>query len=450
MSERQILPVLPLRGTVVFPGHATTLAIGRPASLRALEAATKTDRRIFAVAERESTEEPNAESLYTMGVVARLGQVQMGLSALQVVLNGEHRATAVDYLQGEYIRAVVVPIQQILPIAPNAPSFVALHREARERALELGVQRGVSEEVLNRVVESIADAGAFSDLVANYLEISTPEKQHLLETLGVEVRLRRVLLHVQRELELLKAQQQIKDQVAQELGGRQRELYLREQLKAIRRELGEVNEDRELDDLRAKLAGLDLPTEARAEVDRELSRLGHAHQESMEAQVIRTYLQWISELPWNVRSEDSVDLEHAANVLEEDHYGLHDVKDRVLEFLSVRVLNARHLDGGAEADTPTPVPPVGNGRALLEVPPEEAKARALAKGPILLFIGPPGVGKTSIAQSIARALGRKYVRASLGGVRDEADIRGHRRTYVGSLPGRLIQGIRQALSLIHI
>src|SRR5262249_27494188 len=162
-------------------------------------------------------------------------------------------------------------------IAPNAPNFVALHREARERALELGVQRGVSEEVLNRVVESISDPGAFSDLVANYLEISTPEKQHLLETLVVEVRLRRVLLHVQRELELLKAQQKIKDQVAQELGGRQRELYLREQLKAIRRELGEVNDDRELDELRAKLTSLELPQEARAEVDRELSRLGHAN-----------------------------------------------------------------------------------------------------------------------------------------------------------------------------
>jgi ATP-dependent Lon protease len=188
-------------------------------------------------------------------------------------------------------------------------------------------------------------------------------------------------------------------------------------MKAIQRELGETGDNRDLEQLKQKLDKLELLPEARAEVDRELARLSRTGPESMEAQVIRTYLEWVAELPWNTRSQDDMDLKRAAEVLEQDHFGLRDVKDRVLEFLSVRLLNARH------ADEPS---------------------RALARGPILLFVGPPGVGKTSIAQSIAKALGRKYVRAALGGIRDEADIRGHRRTYVGALPGRLIQGLRQA------
>jgi ATP-dependent Lon protease len=270
----------------------------------------------------------------------------------------------------------------------------------------------------------------------------------LLETLSVEERLRRVLVHMQRQIQMLQAQEQIKHDVAEEIGGRQRELYLREQLKAIQKELGESGDDKDFADLRERLTKLELPAEARVEVDRELARLERSGRESMEAQVIRTYLQWISELPWNTRSDDSLDLVRAARVLEEDHYGLKDVKDRVLEFLSVRLLKAK---AAAQAPGESPSPPIDssarpdNGSA--EPASDEArgsKARALAHGPILLFVGPPGVGKTSIAQSIARALGRKYVRVALGGARDEADIRGHRRTYVGALPGRIIHGMKQA------
>jgi ATP-dependent Lon protease len=417
MAERETVPVLPLPGTVFFPGYPATVAVARPVSLKALEAASRSDRRIFAVAEREISESPRPETLYTVGVLARMGAVQMGHGTLQVVLTGEQRAAAVNYLSDDFLRAVVVPIRELPPRAPDDPTFQALYREVRERALELGHLRGVSEEILSRVLGTVSEPGAFSDLVANFLEIEVAEKQELLETHDTEDRLRRVLIHIQRSLERSKAQQQIKDDVQKELGDRQREMYLREQLKAIQRELGEGGDNREREELERKLEKLDLLPEARAEVNRELARLSRTSPESMEAQVIRTYLEWVAELPWNVRSEEDLDLKRAAAVLEEDHFGLRDVKDRVLEFLSVRLLNAR------QADQPS---------------------RALARGPILLFVGPPGVGKTSIAQSIAKALGRKYVRAALGGIRDEADIRGHRRTYVGALPGRLIQGLRQA------
>src|SRR5690242_18324291 len=234
-------------------------------------------------------------------------------------------------------------------------------------------------------------------------------------------------------------------------------MYLREQLKAIQKELGEGDQNREIEELREKLTKLELPKEARAEVERELGRLERAGRESMEAQVIRTYLEWIAELPWNTRSDDQLDLKHAQQVLDDDHYGLKDVKDRVLEFLAVRQLRASQLADEVEKSGEVPAAKlfedrheanpslmVGEKADKPITDAKEAKARAMAKGPILLFVGPPGVGKTSIAKSIARSLGREYVRAALGGVRDEADIRGHRRTYVGAMPGRIIQGMKQA------
>ena len=434
MGQRQTLPVLPLRGTVMFPGITAPIAAGRPGTLRAIETALKGDRLVFAVAQRDNTEEPTSDILFTTGVIARIGQIQRGLGGVQLLLQGEQRATALQYTEVDgYLQAVIVPAEEMMPLDLKNAAFEALHKEARERAAELGEKRGLPEEVVHQVLDSVDDAGKFSDLVAGYIELTVPEKQGLLETLSVEERLRRVLVHVQRQIGLLEAQEDIKSQVQEELGERQREMFLREQLKAIQKELGDDDQSKEITELREKLTKLELPKDARSEAERELGRLERAGRESMEAQVIRTYLEWIAELPWSTRSDDHLELVRAGEILEEDHYGLKDVKDRVLEFLAVRQLRAQQI--AAEVVTS------GDGQ---KADATEAKARAMAKGPILLFNGPPGVGKTSIAKSIARALGREYVRVALGGARDEADIRGHRRTYVGAMPGRIIQGMKQA------
>jgi ATP-dependent Lon protease len=419
------LPVLPLRDAVLFPGVATPIGAGRPATLRAIEAALKhADRRVFAVAQKENVDQVSPGVLYTTGTIARISQVQRNLGGVQLILHGEGRGTAVHYTDTSgYLEATVREAGDLPPLSEKDPAFVALHREVRERAGELGQKSGLPSEVVQQVLQGVSDPGALADLVAGHLDIQPVERQQLLETLAVEDRLRRVLVHVQRQIAVLDAQEDIKSQVQEELGERQREMLLREQMKAIRKELGEEGEAAEADDLKKRLDALELPEAARKEVDRELGRLERAGRESMEAQVIRTYLETIAELPWNKRSEESLDLKRAAEILEEDHYGLQDVKDQVLEFLAVRQLR-RQQQPKEEAP--------GN---------EDDRA---SRAPTLLFVGPPGVGKTSIAKSIARAMGRPYVRISLGGARDEADIRGHRRTYVGAMPGRIIQGMKQA------
>ena len=424
MSERLTLPVLPLREVVLFPGVSTPVGAGRPATLRAIETALKSDSRlIFAVAQRENVDTVSPEVLYTTGTIAKISQIQRGLGGVQLLLHGERRGAALHYTDnGRYLEVVVHEVDDLPPLNAADPAFIALHREARERAAELGQKSGLPEDVVRQVLEEVSEPGRLADLVAGYLEIQPAERQGLLETLSVEDRLRRVLIHVQRQIGVLDAQEHIKSQVQEELGERQREMFLREQMKAIRKELGEGDEGTEVEDLRKRFAALELPEAARKEVDRELARLERASRDSMEAQVIRTYLETMAELPWNKRAEESLDLKRAAEILEQDHYGLKDVKDQVLEFLAVRQLRQRSPEAVAQ----------GN---------EDDKQ---TRGQVLLFVGPPGVGKTSIAKSIARAMGRPYVRISLGGARDEADIRGHRRTYVGAMPGRIIQGMKQA------
>src|SRR5467141_3219118 len=425
MSDRMSLPVLPLRDAVLFPGVASPIGAGRPATLRAIEAALKQpDRKVFAVAQKENIDQVTPGVLYTTGTIARISQVQRNLGGVQLVLHGESRGIAVHYSETNgYLEATVREAVDLPPLNEKDAAFVALHREVRERAGGLGQKSGLPTEGVQKVLQGVSDPGALADLVARHLDIQSTERQQLLETLAVEDRLRRVLVHVQRQIAVLDAQEDIKSQVQEELGERQREMLLREQMKAIRKELGEEGEAAEADDLKKRLDALELPEAARKEVDRELARLERAGRESMEAQVIRTYLETIAELPWNKRAEESLDLKQAAKILEEDHYGLQDVKDQVLEFLAVRQLRKQ------------------------QEPKEEAPGNEddrAARAPTLLFVGPPGVGKTSIAKSIARAMGRPYVRISLGGARDEADIRGHRRTYVGAMPGRIIQGMKQA------
>src|SRR6476469_9170443 len=345
MAQRQTIPVLPLRGTVIFPGLTAPIAAGRPGTLRAIEAALKGDRLVFAVAQRDNTDEPTSDILYSMGVIARIGQIQRGLGGVQLLLQGEQRATALQYTTTDgYMSAVIVPAEEMNPVDENDPAFTALQKETRERAAELGERRGLPEEVVHQVLDAVTEPGKFADLVAGYIELSVPEKQGLLETLNIEDRLRRVLVHVQRQVGLLEAQEDIKSQVQEELGERQREMYLREQMKAIQKELGDDDQSKEMTELRDKLNKLELPKDARAEVERELGRLERSGRESMEAQVIRTYLEWIAELPWNNRSDDNLDLGHAQTVLDEDHYGLPDVKDRVLEFLAVRQLRAIQME----------------------------------------------------------------------------------------------------------
>ena len=444
MSERLTIPVLPLRDVVLFPGVTAPIGAGRPGTLRAIEAALATpEKLVFAVSQRENVEHVNPENLYTIGTIARIGQLQRGLAGMQLLLHGERRGIAMHMVEKDgFLQAVVRDAEELAPLDPDDPAFLALHREARSRAAELGQKSGLPEEVIQQVLAGVHDAARFSDLVAGYVDITPVQRQTLLETLSVEDRLRRLLVHIQRQIGLVDAQEDIKSQVQEELGERQREMFLREQMKTIRRELGEDDESDDMEELRTKLAALALPDAARREVDRELGRLGRIARESMESQVIRTYLETILELPWSARSDEHLDLAEAQRILDEDHYALGDVKDRVLEFLAVRQLREAGKENGGAAGQ--------QGREAEEVtaPPPSSPAAPPradgAKGPILLFVGPPGVGKTSVAKSIARAMGREYVRISLGGARDEADIRGHRRTYVGAMTGRILNGMRQA------
>jgi ATP-dependent Lon protease len=464
-SETRLkLPVIPLRGTVVFPSVAAPIAAGRDKTMKAIETAVAGDKLLFAVAQLDAeTEEPVPEALYRVGTICRIAQVQKVPGGVQMVIQGSTRAAALEYREQEgQLEVIARRMEDMGPLDPEESAFAALYKEVYERASEVSRLRGVPKEIVDHLLGGVSTPGELADLVAFYTELDVEEKQELLETLSVEDRLRKLLLHLQKQIGLLEAQEQIREKVQEELGERQREIYLREQMKAIQKELGEDVDSAEVEDLRERIEGLNLPEAARTEVDRELRRLERIPRESAEAQVVRTYLEVVADLPWSETTTEQLDLKRAEEILDRDHYGLQDVKDRVLDFLAVRTLQEEAREEEAEAE-PDEVAPTAEsepsseaeaspeGETVAEdevdtaeempVPPGQEDDRS---GTTILFVGPPGVGKTSIAKSVAEAMGRKYVRVSLGGARDEADIRGHRRTYVGALPGRIIDGLKRA------
>ena len=416
------IPVCPVRGSVLFPTMVMPIDAGRPVSIRAINAALDRDRTILIVSQRDrDIEEPGPKDLYQVGTACHImrmkknpdGSIQMLVRAVARVRVDEYTA------DGGVIEADVHPFE----VPDGDPVLLeAAFRELKEKFGDLvehggrGLQAEVAQFVLN-----LEDPGQFADYVAYHLDFKVGDKQAVLEAPSVADRLKKALVLLDTELELQETQRRLQREVKDEIDRNQREYFLREQIKALQKELsGSDDEEDEVEAFREKLEALGLPEPVMKEANRELNRMSRMHPDSAEASVIRTYLTTLTELPWNVRSEDRLDVEAAETVLEEDHYGLEKVKDRVLEYLAVRKLKSERAAKG-------------------EIDPGEIR-----KGPILLFVGPPGVGKTSIAKSIAKALGREYVRISLGGARDESDIRGHRRTYIGSMPGRIIQGIRQA------
>ncbi|HEX2865350.1 MAG TPA: LON peptidase substrate-binding domain-containing protein, partial [Deinococcales bacterium] len=414
------MPVCPVRGSVIYPAMLMPIEAGRPISVSAINAALEGERVILVVSQRDKdVDEPKAQDLFEAGTACRILRVRKNPDGtVQMLVQATARVRVTGYHFGDYIQADVEPLAEE---SGDEREVQALKREVMSKFEDLLMAGKLVQPETVQFIQNLEDPSQIADYIAYHLEFKLADRQAILEMPSLNERLRRVLVLLDAELELMEVQKRIQQQVKEEIDRNQREYFLREQMKAIQKELrGEGDEDDEVEALREKINALGLSTEVRSEVDRELNRLARMHPDAAEASVIRTYLTWITELPWNTRSEESLDIADAARVLDEDHYGLEKVKDRVLEFLAVRQLRAARAAKG-------------------EMDPKDVN-----KGPILVFVGPPGVGKTSIAKSIAKALGRKYVRISLGGARDEADIRGHRRTYIGALPGRIIQGLRTA------
>jgi ATP-dependent Lon protease len=408
------MPVLPLRDTVLFPNSFMPLAVAREASVRLIDEATTAGRMIGVFTQREATvEEPSQDDLYPIGTATHIHKMfKLPDGSLRLIVQGLARVRLDRMVQSRpYLRAAVSLADEILRDEDH------LEIDALQRNIKSNFQQVVSlspllSDDLQALSSNITDPGKLADFIASSLTtLGTSVKQEVLETLDIRARMDALNRLLIKELEVLELGSKIQSQVQSEVGKNQREYFLREQLKAIQKELGEGDEQaKEIDELRAKIDATGMPEPVKREALRELDRLSKMPVAAAEYTVSRTYLDWLVALPWAKRTEDSIDLKRTKDVLDADHSGLEKVKDRVLEYLAVRKLN----------------PDV--------------------KGPILCFLGPPGVGKTSLARSIANSLGRKFVRVSLGGMRDEAEIRGHRRTYIGALPGQVIQGLRRAES----
>ncbi|HEY8287448.1 MAG TPA: endopeptidase La [Chloroflexota bacterium] len=403
------LAVLPLINTVIYPQIGISLYVTREPSARAVEEANSRNLPILVVAQRNpEQEEIGPDDLYTVGTEATVGRIlKLPDGHTNVLVQGQRRVRILGYDQIlPFLIARVEPIEENIdkPITTEAlmRAVLALFEKCVKSSKNLPEDHYIA-------AMNVEEPGRLADLVASSLDLSMPQRQDLLETLDPAERLQKVIIHLSRELELLDLQNRIHSQVQQEVDKSQREFFLREQLKAIQKELGETDSfTKDLGDLRERLDSLTLPDVVREKADVELRRLSAMPTASPEVGIIRTYLDWLLTLPWTNQTEDNLDLKHAARVLDEQHYGLPKAKERIIEFMAVRKLTER------------------------------------MRSPIICFVGPPGVGKTSLGRSIAQALGRKFVRISLGGVHDEAEIRGHRRTYIGAMPGRIIQTMRQA------
>ena len=403
------LPILPLRGTVLYPDLILPIMVGRKKSVKLIDDAMDSDRIIGVITQKRSEiEDPKETDLYSVGVAALILRMIRELDGSQrVIVQGVSRIKVKEYIQREpYFKARSEVIDEGLAQGVEIDALMMNLKNLFQRAVELAPY--LTSE-LGTMVSNIKSPAILADLIASNLNISTTEKQGILETFDIRERLTKVHLFLNKEVQVLELGNKIQSQVKEDMDRTQREYYLREQLKAIKKELGELDEhSSEIKELKEKIKKAKMPPEALAAAEKELDRLAKIPPASAEYTVARTYLDWLAELPWSETTEDNLDIDNAQKILDEDHYDLEKVKKRILEYLAVR------------------------------------KLKADMKGPILCFVGPPGVGKTSLGKSIARTMGRKFIRISLGGVRDEAEIRGHRRTYVGALPGRIIQWIKKA------
>ena len=403
------LPLVPIRDNVYFPHMIFPLFIGREKSIQALDAAMESDRFILLAAQKQlATEDPQPDEIYGMGIAAEVMQVlKVPDGTVRVMLEGVRRVRLTQFLQTE--PHFLVRVEPVDLIEEHSVEIEALARSVTAQFEQIvNVGKSIPPEALINVL-NLDDGGRLADTITPYLSLRVEQKQQILETLSSRERLEKLGAVLAKEFEILEVQKNIRNRVEKEMGGTQREFILREQLKAIQQELGERDErGSEIDEYREKIETAGMPDEVRERATKELDRFEKTPLASPEAGIIRTYLDCLIALPWSKQTEERLDLHEAEAILDEDHYGLQKVKERILEFLAVR------------------------------------KLAGTLKGPILCFVGPPGVGKTSLGRSIARALGRKFIRVSLGGVRDEAEIRGHRRTYIGAMPGRILQAIRQS------
>jgi len=406
-------PLLPLRDMVMFPRMVTPLFVGRDRSIEAIEVALETGEPLITVAQRDvDVAEPGPEDLFTFGTEVEIGRMlRMPDGTISMLSQGLRRLQIVEYVQLEpYIRVRALPIYEVADKTPLTEALMRAVLALFEKVVQLN--RSLPQDAYVFAM-NVDGPGWLADLMAQVLDLEVTERQEVLETIAPASRLQYISVLLAKELDVLELEDHIHAQVQQELDKSQREYFLREQMKVIQSELGEGDVyTQEANELRDRIAEMELPDETRARADKELGRLSSMPPMSPETGMIRTYLDWLIDLPWSETTEDNLDVGHVDQVLESRHYGLPKAKDRILEYIAVRRLAADKM-----------------------------------RSPILCFVGPPGTGKTSLGRSIAEALGRKFVRVSLGGVRDEAEIRGHRRTYIGSLPGRIIQTMRRAGTL---